>query len=99
MDEKRPYLNNNLKVRDVATEIGVSSRTVSDAVKICRGCSFAQFINGYRIEYAKLLLQNRPDIKMTNVYMKSGFSNEMSFFRTFKAFTGVTPKEWVAPKD
>lgn len=99
MDEKRPYLNNNLKVRDVATEIGVSSRTVSDAVKICRGCSFAQFINGYRIEYAKLLLQNRPDIKMTNVYMKSGFSNEMSFFRTFKAFTGVTPKEWMAPKD
>lgn len=99
MEEQKVYLNSNLKVGDVAVELDVPSRMVSDSIKANRGCSFAQFINGYRIEYAKQLLRNRPDAKMTAVYVESGFSNEMSFFRTFKAFTGMTPKEWMAQKD
>ena len=96
MEDQKVYLNNNLKVGDIAAELDVPSRMVSDSIKANRGCSFAQFVNGYRIEYAKHLLRNRPDAKMTAVYVESGFSNEMSFFRTFKAFTGMTPKEWMA---
>jgi len=99
MDEQRIYLNNNLKVGDVAAELDVPSRMVSDSIKVNCGCSFAQFVNGYRIEYAKQLLRNRPDAKMAAVYVESGFSNEMSFFRTFKVFTGMTPKEWMAQND
>lgn len=95
MDEQRIYLNSNLKVGDVAAELDVPSRMVSDSIKVNCGCSFAQFVNGYRIEYAKQLLRNHPDAKMTAVYVESGFSNEMSFFRTFKVFTGMTPKEWL----
>ena len=99
MEEQKVYLNSSLKVGDVAAELGIPSRIVSDSIKTNRGCSFAQFVNGYRIEYAKQLLRNRPDAKMTAVYVESGFSNEMSFFRTFKAFTGMTPKEWMTQKD
>jgi AraC-like DNA-binding protein len=99
MEDQKVYLNNNLKVGDIAAELDVPSRMVSDSIKANRSCSFAQFVNGYRIEYAKQLLRNRPDAKMTAVYVESGFSNEMSFFRTFKAFTGMTPKEWMAQKD
>lgn len=64
-----------------------------------RDCSFAQFVNNYRIDYAKQLLRTRPDIKLTEVYLKSGFANETSFFRTFKAITGQTPKEWMTSTD
>ena len=99
MEQQKLYLNSTLKVGDVAAALGVSSRTVSDTIKTSRGCSFAQFVNGYRIEYAKQLMKDRPDIKMTAVFVESGFSNEMSFFRTFKTFTGMTPKEWIAQKD
>lgn len=99
MNEQKVYLNNNLKVGDVADELDVPSRMVSDIIKVNRGCSFTQFVNGYRIEYAKQLLRDRPDTKMTAVYVESGFSNEMSFFRTFKTFTGMTPKEWMVQND
>jgi hypothetical protein len=46
--------------------------------------------------YAQQLMRCHPDIKLTEVYLKSGFANEISFFRTFKGITGMTPSEWKA---
>ena len=34
--------------------------------------------------------------KIADIYIESGFANEGSFFRTFKAVTGMTPKEWLS---
>ena len=94
MEEQQLYLNSELKVADVAEMAGTNSRNVSDCIKAARGCSFSQFVNAYRIDYAKQLLVSQPDIKVAAVALQSGFANEMSFFRTFKAITSMTPKEW-----
>ena len=94
MENEKSYLNSELKVADIAELVGTSSRNVSDCIKAARGCSFSQFVNTYRIEYAKQLLVSEPDIKVAAVALQSGFANEMSFFRTFKAHIGMTPKEW-----
>jgi AraC-like DNA-binding protein len=94
MENEKPYLNSELKVADVAEMAGTNSRNVSDCIKAARGCSFSQFVNAYRIDYAKQLLVSEPDIKVAAVALQSGFANEMSFFRTFKAITSMTPKEW-----
>ena len=94
MENEKPYLNSELKVADVAEMAGTNSRNVSDCIKAARGCSFSQFVNAYRIDYAKQLLVSEPDIKVVAVALQSGFANEMSFFRTFKAITSMTPKEW-----
>ena len=42
------------------------------------------------------MMLSQPDAKLTTVSMESGFANETSFFRVFKAITGYTPKEWLA---
>jgi len=94
MDEQRPYLNSDLKVKDVAHLLGTNSRYISDSIKQTEQCTFSMFINKYRIAYAQQLMRRQPDIKLIEVYLKSGFANEISFFRTFKAITGMTPKEW-----
>ena len=94
MENEKSYLNSELKVADIAELVGTSSRNVSDCIKAARGCSFSQFVNTYRIDYAKQLLVSEPDIKVAAVALQSGFANEMSFFRTFKAHIGMTPKEW-----
>ena len=94
MDEQRPYLNSDLKVKDIAHLLGTNSRYISDSIKQTEQCTFSMFINKYRIAYAQQLMRRQPDIKLIEVYLKSGFANEISFFRTFKAITGMTPKEW-----
>ena len=96
MDEEQLYLRSDLKLSDISALLGTNGRYVSEAIKNQRGCSFTQFVNGYRVEYAKEMLRNQPDRKMTEVISASGFSGESSFFRTFKSFTGLTPGEWMA---
>ena len=97
MEEQRPYLDSDLKQADVATALGVRLDEVSRCIN-SNAFNFSQFVNGYRIEYAKQLMLRKPGIKMTQVFIESGFSNETTFFRTFKAIVGMPPSEWASQK-
>lgn len=98
MEQEKPYLSSELKVSDLADSIGVNSRTLSDCIRNSTGSTFANFINAYRIDYAKQLMSNHPDMKISEVFLSSGFANETTFFRIFKAATGMTPNEWKASR-
>ena len=94
MDTQKPYLNHQLKLSDVATAVSSNRTAVSNCINQQRGCTFSQFINDYRISHAKQLMSNQPNIKISEVWMASGFNTESSFFRAFKNVTGMTPAEW-----
>ncbi|MBQ8990741.1 MAG: helix-turn-helix domain-containing protein [Prevotella sp.] len=94
MEEKQRFKDPDLKISDVALELNTNVRYVSDCIKNVKGCSFTQYVNGYRIEHAQKLLREQPDLKISHIYLSSGFSNDSSFFRIFKSVTGTTPNEW-----
>ncbi len=96
METQQLYLNPELKVTDVADALGVHRNVVSAYINAQQGCTFNQFVNNYRLQHTKELLRQPFDIKMATVAMESGFANERTFFRVFKAETGMTPKEWAA---
>lgn len=96
MEQQQLFLRPELKLADVAAELNTNSSYISNCIRQCRGCTFPQFVANYRVEYAKQMLRKDSSSNFTSVYMASGFSNETTFFRTFKRITGVTPKEWVA---
>lgn len=98
MEKEQLYLDSDLNMSKVATRLGVHRNEVSMVVNTSKGISFSQLVNTYRIEHAKQQLLRNPDIKMINVAIGSGFSSDTSFFRTFKAIVGVTPKEWITQK-
>ncbi len=94
MEEQQLFLKPDLKVTDIASTLGTSRTVLSNCIKTHHNCTFPQFINTYRIAYAQELMRNQPNLKMTEVYMASGFSSETSFYRIFKAITGTTPTDW-----
>lgn len=96
MEKKQLYLISDLKLSDVSKALDTSSRTLSDNIRKIENCSFNQYVNRFRIHHAQELLLNVPDIKLVTVSEESGFSNETTFFRTFKLFTGMTPREWIS---
>jgi AraC-like DNA-binding protein len=96
MEEQRLYLNSDLKMGDVASQLGVHQNEVSACINNCKGYSFSQFINGYRVAYAQQQLRKHPERKMAQVGMESGFANDTTFYRVFKTITGLTPSEWLS---
>lgn len=88
------FLNKNLKITDLAREVGSCRTYVSQYINNTYGCPFSDYVNMRRIEYAKQLLQDQPHMKMSTVADASGFSNEQAFYRNFKKLCGMTPSEW-----
>ena len=95
MEERKLYLNKDLRVEEVAVLLDSNRTYVSNCIKNIRGCQFMQFVNTYRVEHAKQVLMQNRDTKMSYVWSSSGFSSEPTFFRIFKEITGMTPREWL----
>ncbi len=95
IENEKLFLNSELKITDIADALGIHRNIVSDAINSQTGFSFNQYISNYRVEHAKSLLRQDPNKKLSSISAESGFANEQSFFRTFKAITGKTPKEWI----
>ena len=99
MEQEKLYLNNKLKLTDVAERLGSNRNVISACINTQCGYSFSQFISKYRVEHAKELLRQHPDLKSAEVWSESGFTTESSFFRAFKAITGMTPSDFKAKND
>jgi YesN/AraC family two-component response regulator len=92
--EEKQFLNSDLTASGLANELGTHRNNISACVNLIKGCNFTQYVNGYRIEYAKQLMLKYPDQKANAIGIDSGFANDTSFFRTFRALTGQTPGDW-----
>lgn len=92
MRNGQPWLKNDLSLRDLSDAIGSNSLYTSTVLNQEFGMNFNDYINDYRVEFAKKRLLG--DEKMLAIAMESGFSNKSSFNRAFKKSTGLTPSEF-----
>ena len=95
MEQQKIFRNNELKVADAAKALLTNNRYILDCIKENRNQTFSQFVNGYRIEYAKQQLLDNPNKTIVDIYLEAGFSSERSFYRSFKDITGMTTREWI----
>jgi len=96
MNSKRPYLEPELSLEQLARQLSVKPRALSQVINEMTGQSFFDFINTYRIEEAKRLLSDKSDPKITvlEILYEVGFNSKSSFNTIFKRQTGLTPSEF-----
>ncbi|MBQ6311378.1 MAG: helix-turn-helix domain-containing protein [Bacteroidales bacterium] len=94
IEEKELFRKKDIRISDIASELATNRTYISLIVNSSLGTSFSDLINSYRIEYAKKLMTEHPEMSHTEVAEESGFSSRTSFLRTFKAKTGQSPTEW-----
>ena len=94
VEEKQLFLIKDLKITDIARELGTNATYISACINGQMGISFPEFISRYRVEYALKLMQEHPEMSSVEVWDASGFNNEKTFFRRFRLQTGMTPAEW-----
>lgn len=92
IEEKRLYLQPNLKVSDIANELCTNRLYISHAINSVMHLSFSDYINKKRIEFATSLFSTHPDKAIPDIALESGFASQNSFYRNFKIFKGCSPK-------
>ena len=92
MEAKQPYLDTQFN-RDSLTRMLHTNRTYlgNSIRKYTNGLSISEFISIYRLRYAAVLLVGDPDLSISDVSFKSGFSSKSTFLRLFKNHYGMSP--------
>ncbi len=94
MERQCLYKDISLSLELLASKINEKPAHISQCLTQCRGVRFFEFISRYRIELAKSLLADRPDMNILEVSEASGFSSKSSFYAAFKRQVGTTPKAY-----
>ena len=95
MESEKPYANPDFRLIDLRKVLPLNRTYLSQFIHAEYGCTFYQFVNRYRIEEAKRMKQENPDMKIGEVSARCGFSSPTVFSRTFTNITGITPREWI----
>lgn len=96
MELNKPFLNSSINLKDLSAQVDMNSRELSLLINQGIDSSFYDFINSYRIEFAKNMIAQSQDKKQTilEVMYASGFNSKSSFNTAFKKHTKFTPSEW-----
>lgn len=96
MQIERPYLNEELNLKQLAEETGISQHHLSIIINRDLGRNFFNFLADYRVEEAKRLMAD-PDWQKENmlaICYAAGFQSRSAFNSAFKRVTGKSPTDY-----
>ena len=93
---EKPFLNPSLTISNVASDLQISSKYISQIINETLHKNFYDYINSYRIKEAKKLLSGNRDQGKTvlEILYDSGFNSKSAFNTAFKKHTGTTPTSY-----
>lgn len=93
MEVEQLYLKEDLKLQELAEELGISTHHLSQVLNEHLGKNFSDFVNIYRVRHAQSLLLDPAYRQHTilSIAFDSGFKNKASFNTAFKKHSGQTP--------
>lgn len=97
IESKKLYLNPELNIEILAKELDLKANTISQLVNQNTDYNFNDYINSFRVEDVKMMLQH-PDYAnytIVAIGLEAGFNSKASFYRVFKKFEGMTPSEYL----
>lgn len=91
------FLEPDLSLLTLCEKVGTNRTYASKAIKDTKGCSFPDYVNRFRLDYAVELMKNTPkeSIIVQNIAMQCGCGSIQTFYRYFKLFYNETPTQWI----
>ncbi|MBM9498850.1 helix-turn-helix transcriptional regulator [Leptospira sp. 201903071] len=94
MKDEKIFLEEDLTLKNLADRLSMTPHQLSEFLNVRLNLNFNSLMNVYRIEEAKLLLRQRPDLNVLNVAYESGFNSLSAFHTAFKRNVGMSPKSF-----
>lgn len=86
-------IQHKIGIKELANYVNLTERTFLRRFRKAIGRSPKEYLQLLRIEISKRLLTT-SDMSIDSISEKVGYVDSTSFFRTFKAMTGITPGEY-----
>lgn len=92
---RRLYLNPDFSRKDLLTEFKISANKFALLFKKFAGCTFSQYIQDRRLDYAVKLMREKPEWNFDAIAKEAQMSNG-AFYSHFKRRFGMSPAEFKA---
>ena len=99
--EKRYYQDNTLTLQKLAQHLGTNRQYLSNYINQIKGMTFYDYINDFRLNEAKTLLEGKGtdnQYSLEDISVMSGFNSYATFLRSFKKKFGQTPSQYLVGK-
>lgn len=97
--ENRYYQDNTLTLQKLAQLLGTNRQYLSNYINQEKHVSFYDYINDFRLEEAKRLLESKDEgnqHSVEEISLMSGFNSYITFLRSFKKKYGQTPLQYLS---
>ena len=84
-----------LSAQKICTIFGISQTYLSKLFRKYSTESFNRHLAILRIEKAKEIMKESPDLFIKDIAMMVGFSDQFYFSRIFHSITGMSPAEYI----
>lgn len=91
---KKEFLKQDDGIEHVARELGTDIKFMRYYFRVRMPYDFRTWRISLRIDYAKEMIKDNPDISMNQLSELSGFTSKSNFYYYFKKETGQTPTEY-----
>lgn len=91
---KEGFRTPGITLKDLSQHLGTNRTYLSQYINTVFKKPFRDWISDLRIEYAKQLMVQCPQMKILDVSESSGFLSLSHFFRTFSEKVGCSPAKW-----
>jgi len=88
------YVQQGLTIKELSKILHTNRTYLSAYIKTTYKMTFREWITSLRLEYAKNILKEHPEINIQKLAESSGFLSQSNFIKLFSEKEGCTPAKW-----
>lgn len=88
------YVQQGLTIKELSEILHTNRTYLSAYIKTTYKMTFREWITSLRLEYAKNMLKEHPEINIQKLAESSGFLSRSNFIKLFSEKEGCTPAKW-----
>ena len=88
------YVQQGLTIKELSEILHTNRTYLSAYIKTTYKMTFREWITSLRLEYAKNILKEHPEINIQKLAESSGFLSQSNFVKLFSEKEGCTPAKW-----
>ena len=88
------YVQQGLTIKELSKILYTNRTYLSAYIKTTYKMTFREWITSLRLEYAKNILKEHPEINIQKLAESSGFLSQSIFIKLFSEKEGCTPAKW-----